>query len=87
MNDRHFLTAESETRASELPGVSQPYWGLPRRLGFRFLFCYIMLLGTFCVHFIIGVSWYFISGKFISSPLDLLWSVVVPWVARHIFRS
>ena len=45
-----------------------------------------MLFGTFCVRFTLGFSWYLFSGKSLFFLLDPIWSVVVPWVARHILQ-
>lgn len=78
-----FPTPESQPTSEKCESFTQPLWSSLRRFIFRFLFCYIMLFGTFCIQFMISVPWYYLTGKFVSFPLDPLWRVIVPWVARH----
>ena len=76
-------TPESQPTSEKCESLPQPRWNSPTRFMFRFLFCYIMLFATFCIPFIITVPWYYFTGKFLPSPLDPLWGVVVPWLAKH----
>ena len=64
--------------------VGEPEWGPVRRILFRFGFTYLFLylLSTFLLLLAFipygesAVGWYF-----------ELWSVLVPWVARHLFQA
>lgn len=61
-------------------------WSPARKVAFRFLFCYIALLGTFCLNFAVILNVFGLTGRFAKSPLDRILGVVVPFVARYIFR-
>lgn len=62
-----------------------PGWSLAKRIGFRFVGCYLMLynlpmLGHVnLLEVIPGVEW--LSQKYISA-----WHIIVPWVAIHVFH-
>jgi len=63
----------------------QPSWGLLRKIGFRFLFCYILLFGLECLSGVCDFDMYQFSGKFSSPPLDRFWGLIVPWLAHYVF--
>jgi len=55
-------------------------WPPATRIGFRFLFCYVLLyLAPFPAGFVPGTGW-------IAAPYNRLWEVIVPWVGEHILR-
>jgi uncharacterized membrane protein YphA (DoxX/SURF4 family) len=60
-------------------------WSLPTRIGFRFVFCYLLLLSFGMVgimrEFVIVFSTHAIPTR---GVLDPLWLRVVPWVAVHL---
>jgi hypothetical protein len=76
----------NEPESEVLDPWEQPHWSFLKLASFRFLFCYLMLFGTFCIQFMLGLPLYLLTGKYLSSPLDPLWSVLGPWVARYILH-
>lgn len=67
--------------ADELPVT----WGVLRKIGFRLMFCYILLFGLDALRLVCLIIVYHLTGKFSASPFDRFWGVVVPWVAHYLF--
>lgn len=86
MNVNSVEVASKQSESAALGHFEQQRWSLLKLASFRFLFCYVILFGTFCVQFMLGLPWFLFSGKSFSFPLDRGWSVLVPWVARHILH-
>ena len=84
MTEAHSNTAPaSPVSAADGP---QPAWGAVRKIAFRFLFCYVALLGSFCLNLGAVLDLYGLTDRVPASPLDRILGVLVSFVARNIFR-
>ena len=64
----------------------QAAWGSLRKVGFRLLCCYVVLFGMFCLNAAGIMTVYFLSGRWVASPLDRWWGFQVSLVARYVFH-
>jgi hypothetical protein len=67
-------------RRQPLAMAAPPGWSPSRRLGFRFVFAYLLLYGLEFV-----LRWLPGSGGLLALYLGI-WKAVVPWVGRHVFH-
>lgn len=70
-------TAPTAPSTSERTAPSAPVWSLSQRVGFRFVFSYLVLYVASTI------------GGFLrplSRPLDRMWRAVVPWVGAHVLH-
>jgi uncharacterized membrane protein YphA (DoxX/SURF4 family) len=64
----------------------QVAWGSLRKVGFRLLFCYVVLFGMFCMNLGALMTIYFLTDRWAASPLDRWWGFQVSLVARYVFQ-
>src|ERR1700688_4301144 len=60
--------------------AATPAWSIARRLGFRFVFVYLLIYNL-----PVAASWIPATGWLIARYQEL-WAAAVPWVGRHVIH-
>jgi uncharacterized membrane protein YphA (DoxX/SURF4 family) len=73
-----------ESKPSAGGTTEPPRWGIWKQIGFRFLFCYFALFGLECLSFLVSITAYDLTGKFIFGFMDPVLTPVVAWIGKHV---